>query len=919
MDNTELEKTDEGTVDTYNPFSGTASKVANYVPEPDDNRSIMEKLADLSIHNPSAYDAAIDALITEKGEEWFKNLQFDWDINGRPKQFPPMPLEKWRAWVCLAGRGWGKDLNPLTPILTANRGWITLSIIEVGDTVFDEQGNKTKVTAIFDTNPEKCYRLHFSDGTVIEAGEGHQWVTWDRQDRKAYRRSSYEDANAFPDDWVNWKVKRKTARAWLNEEKVEEACSLFRQGLSVRQISKKTGLGRHALAKHIKNGGFLDKPTHEFEKNRIKTTQDLVDTLYHELSDGRLETNHCIPNTKPLNYPEQNLLIDPYIFGLWLGDGSKASGQIATHLDDLSNITKELDKLGYKYSEHKDCVFNVYGLVTELREVGVYKNKYIPDNYLRSSIDQRLSLLQGLMDSDGYVNKDGTQCEFSQSNEKLAKQVYELIISLGMSVHITSRTPTIDGVEKKENWRLRFSPNLPVFRLQRKLDRLNFSRTQILKRYSRYIVKAEEIEPIPMRCITVDSPNSMYLCGVQMLPTHNTKTGGNTVAMWVNQHKKGTKPIRIALVGATTSDVNGVMVGGDSGLLSNYPDKEKPEWVTTNRRVIWRYPDGEVKAIAELYSAEEPDRLRGPQFHYAWCDELAAWRYQEAWDMLMFGLRLGDNPQVIVTTTPRPYPILMDLLKLKTTWTTIGSTYENRSNLAPAFFDEIITKYEGSPLGRQELMAELVEEVPNAMWNWSNIEKNRIKYDDLGKLPEMLSMILAIDPATTNRSSSAETGMCIAGYGEDDHFYIFHLDAVKMSPDKWAARAIRLFEQYKCDKMIAEVNNGGDLVEAVIKAKNPLQKVYAVHASRGKTTRAEPIAALYEQNRVHHIGNFVEGEKQMTAFNPLENPYGLKDMVDALVWAMTWLVDTTQGKNSYKPAVGAPRTKLNTYKNIFGT
>ena len=396
-----------------------------------------------------------------------------------------------------------------------------------------------------------------------------------------------------------------------------------------------------------------------------------------------------------------------------------------------------------------------------------------------------------------------------------------------------------------------------------------------------------------------------------------TKTGGNTVDIWVNTHKKGTPPIRIALVGATTSDVNNVMVGGDSGIMSNYPSDKAPEWHTTNRKVYWKYPDGEVKAIAELFSAEEPDRLRGPQFHYAWCDELAAWRYQEAWDMLMFGLRLGDNPQVVVTTTPRPYPILLDLLKLKTTYTTIGSTYENRSNLAPAFFTEIITKYEGSTLGRQELMAEIIEEVPNAMWNYKNLDANRISYDQMENLPEFLSVILAIDPATSTRTSSAETGMCVAAYGEDDHFYILHLDSVKMSPEKWARRAIRLFEQYNCDKMIAEVNNGGDLVDAVIKSVNPLQKVYAVHASRGKTTRAEPIAALYEQNRVHHIGRFVRGEEQMCAFNPLENPYGLKDMVDAMVWAMTWLVETTQGRNTYKPIVGGFRTKLQNFKDTF--
>lgn len=396
-----------------------------------------------------------------------------------------------------------------------------------------------------------------------------------------------------------------------------------------------------------------------------------------------------------------------------------------------------------------------------------------------------------------------------------------------------------------------------------------------------------------------------------------TKTGAETVVQWVEAHPAGVKPLRIALVGATTSDVNGVMVSGDSGILSCYPEKMQPHWTTSTRRLTWYNPDGTTKAIAECFSAEEPERLRGPQFHKAWLDELAAWRYEYALEMLRFGLRLGDNPQAIVTTTPRPFPILLNLLKEEGTWTTKGSTYENRSNLAPAFFDEVINKYKGTRLGEQELMAEILDGVKDAMWNEVNLDNNRIEFHELHKLPELLSIVLAIDPATTTRTSSAETGMCVAAYGENDHFYILHLSAMKESPETWARAAIKLFNDYKCDKMIAEVNNGGDLVEAVIRAANPMQKVFAVHASRGKTTRAEPIAALYEQNRVHHVGRFPNGEQQMCSFNPIENPYGNKDMVDALVWAMTYLVDITQGRNQYRPAIGGERTKMNNYKRIF--
>lgn len=779
--------------ESYNPYEGTQSKVANYVPEPAENRSVMEILAHLSQSNPAAYEEAIEKLIAEKGEEWFKNLRYDWSINGRPKQFPPQPMSKWRAWVCLAGRGWGKALALDTPIPSPD-GWTTMGQLRVGDKLFDENGDICSVTFVTDIQHNRdCYEVVLSDGTKIIADAEHQWQTTTRNERR-----------------------------------------------------KENLVGS------------------------VRNTLQILNTL---TIGSNKESNHAIRLCEPVKYKNQNLNIEPYVLGAWLGDGSSYCGTLLTSNDE--EIPNRIRQFGYNVTKMKAPYMwsvtstmevgrtasgtfssNSGSLHSKLKEAGLLKNKHIPIKYLQSSIEQRMELLKGLMDTDGTIEKSG-RCCFDNKNEKLIDEVYELLMSLGIKTVKSSKV--INGTTY---FRLSFTPIIPVFHLKRKLERQKLENSRKTQNY-RYIKEINKIESVPVKCIQVDSPNSLFLCSRSFVTTHNTKTGGNTVDIWVNTHKKGTPPIRIALVGATTSDVNNVMVGGDSGIMSNYPSDRAPEWHTTNRKVFWKYPDGEVKAIAELFSAEEPDRLRGPQFHYAWCDELAAWRYQEAWDMLMFGLRLGDNPQVVVTTTPRPYPILLDLLKLKTTWTTIGSTYENRSNLAPAFFTEIITKYEGSTLGRQELMAEIIEEVPNAMWNYKNLDANRISYDQMDKLPEFLSVILAIDPATSTRTSSAETGMCVAAYGEDDHFYILHLDSVKMSPEKWARRAIRLFEQYNCDKMIAEVNNGGDLVDAVIKSVNPLQKVYAVHASRGKTTRAEPIAALYEQNRVHHIGRFVRGEEQM--------------------------------------------------------
>lgn len=727
----------------YKVHEGTKSKVANYVPEPSDGRSVMEILADLSESNPKAYEEAIDRLIAEKGTEWFKNLRYNWSINGRPKQFPPMPLEKWRAWVVLAGRGFGKALSVLTPILT-DSGWKTIGTLLSKDLVYNEYGDLVKITDIGETFYNRpCYKVTFSDNSSVVADANHLWKVSGRLERE----------------------------------------------------KKKDGI--------------------------IRTTEEMFVLCQQHPQNYKFSIPYIC-----LNFSEKEIPLHPYILGFWLGGGNsnKARLCIVNHADEVKSI---ITSLGHVLQRGDGIHYSIQGLDKFLRKLNVLNNKHIPESYKFNSVEVRLDLLRGLFDSDGFISN--SEAVFANSNKIIINDVEEILCSLGIKYRKRYIKPIRN---KQESWHLLVcNPNIELFKIKDKLAKVKISP---YKRPFKYIDNIEIAQSEPVKCITVDSLSGLFLVGKEFHLTHNSRTGAETVRMAVDNHKNRSEILRIALVGPTTSEVNKVMINGNSGILSLYPENEKPEWRTTNRQVVWRWPDGTTKAIADAFSAEEPQRLRGPQFHFAWVDELAAFRYPEAWDMLMFGLRLGDNPQVVVTTTPRPYPILLDLLKLKTTWTTIGSTYENRSNLAPAFFGEIITKYEGTTLGRQELMAEIIEEVPNAMWNYENLDENRISYDHMERLPEFLSVVLAIDPATSTRKSSAETGMCVAAYGEDDHFYILHLDAVKMSPEQWASRAIKLFEQYNCDKMIAEVNNGGDLVEAVIKAKNPLQKVYAVHASRGK-------------------------------------------------------------------------------------
>lgn len=350
-----------------------------------------------------------------------------------------------------------------------------------------------------------------------------------------------------------------------------------------------------------------------------------------------------------------------------------------------------------------------------------------------------------------------------------------------------------------------------------------------------------------------------------------TRTGAEEVRSWVNQGYG-----RIALVGRTAADVRDVMIQGESGLLAIYPKHERPRYIESKRRVEWS--NG---AIATCYSADKPDQLRGPQHDKAWADELASWQYPDAWDQLMFGLRLGDNPQVIVTTTPRPTPIIKKLIADKTTAIVRGSTFDNKANLASAFITTITDKYQGTRLGRQELYAEVLDDNPNALWKREDIEKYRAK-----QAPTMQRMVVAIDPAATSKDDSDETGIIVAGKDILGEFYVFKDASLRDTPNNWAKAALSAYKDFRADRIIGEVNNGGEMVEAVIRNVDPYVSYTGVHASRGKVTRAEPIAALYEQGKVHHVGMFSELEDQMCEWVPGEKS---PDRMDALVWALTEL------------------------------
>lgn len=345
-------------------------------------------------------------------------------------------------------------------------------------------------------------------------------------------------------------------------------------------------------------------------------------------------------------------------------------------------------------------------------------------------------------------------------------------------------------------------------------------------------------------------------------------------AEWVRQQKETVG--RIALVAPTAADARDVMVEGESGLLAVSPPGDRPHYEPSKRRLTWA--NG---AIATTYSADEPDRLRGPQHGAAWCDEVAAWRYPDAWDMLMFGLRLGTDPRVCATTTPKVVALMKAIQADPHVIITRGRTLDNAANLATPFIDALLRKYQGTRLGRQELDGEDLEDSPGALWLRATIDTLRVV-----RAPALARVVVGVDPAITSEEESDETGIVVDGLGEDGHGYTLDDLSLRGSPDAWGRAAVTAYHRHRADLVVAEANQGGEMVRHVIHTVDPNVPVKLVHASRGKHTRAEPIAALYEQARFHHVGSFPALEDQQCQWQPgMKSP----DRMDAHVWAATEL------------------------------
>ncbi|WP_254919108.1 DNA-packaging protein [Oceanicola sp. 22II-s10i] len=379
-------------------------------------------------------------------------------------------------------------------------------------------------------------------------------------------------------------------------------------------------------------------------------------------------------------------------------------------------------------------------------------------------------------------------------------------------------------------------------------------------------------------------------------------------AEWVRAQVEGARPgdpgrcRRLALVAETIEQARDVMVFGESGIIACSPPDRRPEWESVRKRLVW--PNG---AEARVFSAHDPESLRGPQFDGAWVDELAKWRRgQDAWDMLQFALRLGEEPRVCVTTTPRNVRVLKTLLDAPSTAVTHAPTEANRANLAESFLAEVRARYEGTRLGRQELDGLLLEDSEGAMWTAAGLERACVDI-----VPELDRVVVAVDPPVTGHKGSDECGIVVAGVtmrGDVRNWRAYVLEDASLgaaTPSKWAEAAIDAMRRHGAERLVAEVNQGGDLVESVVRQVDPVVPFRKVHASRGKAARAEPVAALYEQGRVFHARGLGALEEQMCAM--AVGGYqgkGSPDRLDALVWALHELM-IVPGGNWMQPRVRA--------------
>lgn len=838
---------------------------------------------------------AVDTMLSQFTVVELAALSAHWPTWARSKQLAPT-WDHWQSWGFLAGRMFGKLLDVETPIPVPlgsparqyRPGWARMGDLKIGDVVYDESGRPTTVTGAYAVEtPTECYRMRFSDGTFVDAADTHQWVTWTMQERKAFLRTPHEDTASVPPDWPSWRLKKSRGHPKQSPRVYE------------------------------------DSPG-----PRIRTTKEILQTLTLGKRD---DWNHSIPTCGPLYEVDDALPVDPYILGVWLGDGTSSAPSI-TSAD--AELFKHFETAGHTVSAPRPCnsgKAKLYAidagkkgrpgtLLHGLRKLGVFKNKHVPTVYLRGSEGTRLALLQGLLDTDGTISARG-HVEFTSTKESLALAVLELARTLGQKACLSVGDAMLSGRRTGPKYRVTWTPTIPVFRLRRKAARLE-PRGSTHRASHRMIVSVERIASIPMRCISVDSKHRMYLAGEGMIPTHNTYAGSK----FVNDEVDAGRAKSIGLAAQDEANTVALQVTGPSGLIATAPPWNKPRWIASALELHW--PNG---AIARVRTPEVPGKIRGFDYDLAWLIELQSWpaaTRDEAWKAFEFAIRLGYARTVWDATAKKGHPFLRARLAESQNdpnrYVVVrGASRENAWNVGKGVVERLEAKHAGTRGGREELYGDMGEDdedddgpLVNASW----IDSNRRP-----RPARVRRRLISVDPAVTSRKGSDDTGIIDAGLDADDgQMLVFGNHSGKYPVDKWADKVLDLYIAGGCDCVVAETNKGGDLVtrnlriaaeardyvvEVLEKGKKPRGQrgvvyIREVYARGEKADRARPIGSAYKHGRVSHVDGapgLAALETTLTTWEPGPGTRSPGDL-DALAHAGGELLDLDDSKPDPKRA-----------------
>lgn len=791
----------------------------------------------------------------------------------RPEQIP-FACEETRTETFMGGRGTGKLVALDTPIATPN-GFRTMGDLWAGDIVYACDGTPTHVTSISEiVTPEKTYRVFFSDGTHIDACSDHQWITWEHRDRKSYLRNGNSPL-ALPEKWWEW-------------DHVE--------------------IDRWGHTRENKKGPIGPK---------TRTTQEIFETLKIGLRGDR---NHSIPTAAPLFNNPREFEIDPYLLGYWLGDGGSKSNEITIHIDDCDELTEKLSDREESFlvkdsgwRRHVNIV-RVAGLTDRLKALGVHDNKHAPHEYLWTDEEQRSDFLAGLLDSDGYTS--GKTIEFSNTNKDLALAVYHLAASLGQKPMLSEGIARLYGKDCGPKYRVTWRPTRQCFKLNRKARKLEKlltdGRGQAHRHLHRMIVDVQEIDPVPMKCITVAHESHTYLVGYNMVPTHNSWSGANWVAV-----NCLTRPgLKAAILSPSyTAGWDTCLFGAKSGLLTMIPDKSLFD--SREKKYIVNFKNG---SSIRVFSSEQPTHMRGPEFHILWVDEMADLAHgMKCWNIIRPAVRLrhedGIPAMTYVTGTPEAKELVIHLVDkvegsgmippdprygLRT-----GRSIDNAANLDEDALADLLSTFEGTRYHKEQLEGVLLREAANALWSMDTIGACQRKFQPI----TFETIAIGVDPALSSDKAADETGIIAGGAFIDNYNLTRHPGkrcaailadwSRRQSPLQWFRELVKISEYHGASTWVYEKNLAGPLIrdvgQKVLDETGAAIKLVPVHASSSKQVRAEPVAALYEAGRIIHMhdpafpqANLDKLEAQMTRWEPTEAKS--PDRIDALVWLCRHLI-----------------------------